>query len=68
MWCFNTCEKEWTEVPYLGLETPQARHNHAACLIGDIIYVFGGETFEGAALNDFYAFMIKGPQAIFHMS
>lgn len=37
-------------------DTPTPRHGHAACIVGHLMYVFGGETFEGEALDDLFVF------------
>lgn len=55
IWMFNAIENTWTEAGVMG-DTPAPRHSHAACVIGHLIYVFGGETYEGVALDDLFAF------------
>lgn len=55
MWIFNAIHETWTENWVKG-DTPAARHGHSACLIEDLMYIFGGESFEGVALDDLYVF------------
>jgi len=55
MWIFDVIENTWTEPSVKG-DTPAARHGHSACIVDHLMYVFGGETFEGEAFDDLYAF------------
>lgn len=57
-WSFDTRTEKWTELACLG-SVPSPRHSHAACLIDDIMYVFGGETDDGHALDDLFAFKLR---------
>lgn len=55
MWIFNAIQETWTENWVKG-DTPAPRHGHSACLIEHLMYIFGGESFEGVALDDLYMF------------
>lgn len=55
MWIFNAIQETWTETWVKG-DTPAPRHGHSACLIEHLMYIFGGESFEGVALDDLYVF------------
>jgi len=55
MWIFDVLENTWTEASVKG-DTPSPRHGHSACVVEHLIYIFGGETFEGQTLGDLYAF------------
>jgi N-acetylneuraminic acid mutarotase len=48
----NTALKSWTKIKGTG-STPSGRAGHSATVIGNTIYVFGGESSSGV-LGDFY--------------
>ncbi|KAG9714784.1 hypothetical protein KCU59_g20146, partial [Aureobasidium melanogenum] len=47
----------WSQLECIGY-IPVAREGHAAALVGDVMYVFGGRTEEGNDLGDLAAFRI----------
>ena len=50
-WSFNTMARTWTELQCTGF-IPSPRSGHAAALVGDIMYVFGGFSADKAYLDD----------------
>lgn len=48
----------WTQHDYVGF-VPAPREGHAATLVNDVMYVFGGRTEEGLDLGDLAAFRIS---------
>ena len=57
-WSFDISTKTWTELQCAGT-IPSPRSGHAAVLIDNIMYVFGGETAEGTILGDLAAFNLS---------
>ncbi|KAG0354650.1 Negative regulator of mitotic exit [Podila minutissima] len=53
----HTARKEWNRPLFLGL-LPPPRHSHAACVVGTIMYIFGGQL-NSYYLNDIAAFDMK---------
>jgi N-acetylneuraminic acid mutarotase len=53
-WSFNISTRKWTELQCAG-SVPPPRAAHAAVLVGDVMYVFGGVTVDGTKLNDLTA-------------
>jgi Galactose oxidase, central domain len=53
-WSFNISTRKWTELQCTG-SIPSPRVNHAAVLIDDVMYVFGGRTIDGTCLGDLTA-------------
>uniref|UniRef100_A0A0G4HCC5 BTB domain-containing protein n=1 Tax=Chromera velia CCMP2878 TaxID=1169474 RepID=A0A0G4HCC5_9ALVE len=62
-WEFNLSSRVWTQIVYdsSGGSPPMARDSHAAVVLGDSLYLFGGST--GIARNDLFHFLIKPPPA-----
>ncbi|KAF8499857.1 hypothetical protein F5888DRAFT_1921663 [Russula emetica] len=52
-WSFNILTRKWTELQCTG-SIPSPRAGHAAVLVGDIMYVFGGNA-DGINLGDLTA-------------
>ena len=50
-WSFNISTREWTELQCTG-SIPSPRSGHAAVLIDDVMYVFGGLAPGGTKLGD----------------
>jgi len=50
-WSFNTSSRKWTELQCTG-SIPSPRTGHAAVLIDDVMYVFGGYAHDGTYLRD----------------
>ena len=53
-WSFNISTRKWTELECTG-SIPSPRASHAAALIDDVIYVFGGLTEDYTSLGDLTA-------------
>ncbi|THH09190.1 hypothetical protein EW145_g2194 [Phellinidium pouzarii] len=57
-WSFNTTTRQWTELNCIGF-IPSPREGHAAALVNDVIYIFGGRGVDGNDLGDLAAFKIS---------
>ena len=57
VWAYDPKVNIWTELESIGY-IPQAREGHAAALVGDVMYIFGGRTEDGMDLGDLAAFRI----------
>ncbi|KAG8732623.1 Negative regulator of mitotic exit [Ceratobasidium sp. 423] len=57
-WCFDMQTKTWTELTCIGF-IPVPREGHAAALVGDVMYVFGGRGVDGKDLGDLGSFKIS---------
>ena len=57
VWCYDPVPNSWTQLDYVGF-VPAPREGHAATLVNDVMYVFGGRTEEGTDLGDLAAFRI----------
>ena len=57
-WAFDTTTKAWCELPCSGY-IPAPREGHAAALVDDIMYVFGGRGVNGANIGQLAAFRIS---------
>jgi N-acetylneuraminic acid mutarotase len=53
-WSFDISTRKWTELQCTG-SIPSPRADHAAVLLGDVMYVFGGRSQDGAYLSDLTA-------------
>ena len=53
-WSFNISARKWTKLQCTG-SIPSPRFGHAAVLIGEIMYVFGGVAPSGTILGDLAA-------------
>ena len=53
-WSFDISTREWTELQCTGY-IPSPREGHAAALVDDVMYVFGGRGVDGADLSDLTA-------------
>ena len=53
-WSFNISTRKWTELQCTG-SIPSPRGYHAAVLIDDVMYVYGGRTAGGTILGDMTA-------------
>ena len=53
-WSFNIPTQKWTELQCTG-SIPSPRSSHAAVLIDDVMYVFGGNAADGTILGDLTA-------------
>ena len=57
VWCYDPIPNAWITVDCIGY-IPCPREGHAAALVGDVMYIFGGRTEEGIDLGDLAAFRI----------
>jgi hypothetical protein len=57
-WSFNISTRKWTLLQCTG-SVPSPRSSHAAVLVGDVMYVFGGCTIDGTYLGDLTAFNLS---------
>ena len=55
-WSFNISTRKWTELQCTG-SIPSPRAGHAAVLVDDVMYVFGG--YDGTHLGDLIAFNLS---------
>lgn len=58
VWCYDPAVNAWTQLDCIGY-IPAPREGHAAALVDDVMYVFGGRTNEGSDLGDLAAFRIS---------
>ncbi|KAJ7124536.1 hypothetical protein C8R44DRAFT_619859 [Mycena epipterygia] len=56
-WSFDLTTRMWSELQCIGF-IPAPREGHAAALVDDIIYIFGGHGADGKDLSDLAAFRI----------
>lgn len=57
-WSFDLQTKRWSELQCIGF-IPSPREGHAAAIVDDVIYIFGGRGLDGKDLNDLSAFKIS---------
>lgn len=57
-WSFSLSTRKWTELQCIGF-IPSAREGHAAAVVGNVIYIFGGRGIDGQDLSDLAAFKIS---------
>ena len=57
VWSYDPRINTWTQLDCIGY-IPAPREGHSAALVGDVMYIFGGRTEEGADLGDLAAFRI----------
>ena len=58
MWCYDAPSNSWSQLDCIGY-IPVAREGHAASLVDDVMYIFGGRNEDGADLGDLAAFRIS---------
>ncbi|TVY65606.1 Tip elongation aberrant protein, partial [Lachnellula suecica] len=58
VWCYDPQTNAWTSLDCIGY-IPAPREGHAAAIVDDVMYIFGGRTEEGADLGDLAAFRIS---------
>lgn len=58
VWTYDPRTNRWTQLDCIGY-IPVPREGHAAALVGDVMYIFGGRTEEGNDLGDLAAFRIS---------
>ncbi|KAJ7107616.1 hypothetical protein C8R43DRAFT_1044594 [Mycena crocata] len=57
-WSFDLTTRKWSELQCIGF-IPSPREGHAAALVDDVIYIFGGRGVDGKDLSDLAAFKIS---------
>ena len=57
-WTFDTTTNKWSELTCIGF-TPSPREGHAAAIVDDVVYVFGGRGVDGKDLGDLGAFKLS---------
>jgi hypothetical protein len=57
-WSFDISTRKWTELQCTG-SIPSPRSGHAAALIDDVMYVFGGFTMDKTYLDDLIALQLS---------
>ena len=57
-WMFDVPTRRWEELSCIGY-IPSPREGHAAALVDDVMYVFGGRGVDGKDLGDLTAFKIS---------
>ncbi|KAJ8594806.1 galactose oxidase, partial [Rhizopogon salebrosus TDB-379] len=57
-WSFDTNTRVWTELQCIGF-IPSPREGHAAAVVDDVIYIFGGRGVDGKDLGDLAAFKMS---------
>lgn len=58
VWSYSPHTNSWTQLECIGY-IPSPREGHAAALVGDVMYIFGGRNEEGNDLGDLAAFRIS---------
>lgn len=64
-WAFDMNTRTWSELQCIGF-IPSPREGHAAALVDDVMYVFGGRGVDGKDLGDLAAFKITSTSSIIH--
>jgi hypothetical protein len=57
-WLFKISTRKWTELQCTGY-TPSPRCGHAAAVVDDVMYVFGGRRVDEATADDLLAFKLS---------
>ena len=57
-WSFDVATGIWTELSCIGY-IPTPREGHAAAIVDDVVYIFGGRDVNGKDLGDLAAFKIS---------
>ena len=57
-WSFDISTRKWTELQCTG-SIPSPRASHAAVLVNDVVYVFGGVSMDEGHLDDLYALQLS---------
>lgn len=58
VWSFDHRTNTWNQLDCIGY-IPSPREGHAAAMVGDVMYIFGGRDSEGLDLGDLAAFRIS---------
>ncbi|KAF8140428.1 hypothetical protein EV363DRAFT_1579771 [Boletus edulis] len=57
-WTYDVNTRRWTELQCIGF-IPSPREGHAAAVVDDVIYIFGGRGVDGKDLGDLAAFKLS---------
>lgn len=57
-WAYDVNSRRWTELQCIGF-IPSPRESHAAAVVDDVIYIFGGRGVDGKDLGDLAAFKMS---------
>ncbi|EKM61291.1 uncharacterized protein PHACADRAFT_247796, partial [Phanerochaete carnosa HHB-10118-sp] len=57
-WVFDTNTRMWSELTCIGF-IPSPREGHAAAVVDDVVYIFGGRGVDGKDLGDLGAFKLS---------
>jgi hypothetical protein len=57
-WLFDALTRKWTQLQCTG-HIPASREGHAAAVVDDVMYVFGGRDVKMAYLDDVIAFKLS---------
>ncbi|GJE87566.1 hypothetical protein PsYK624_036490 [Phanerochaete sordida] len=57
-WIFDTNTRMWSELTCIGF-IPSPREGHAAAVVDDVVYIFGGRGVDGKDLGDLGAFKLS---------
>jgi hypothetical protein len=57
-WLFESSTRKWTELQCTG-DIPSPRDGHAAAVVDNVVYIFGGRGVDGAKLADLLAFELS---------
>lgn len=63
VWCYEYRANQWTQIDCVGF-IPTPREGHAAALVNDVMYIFGGRTDEGRASGDLLEVLV--PERVEH--
>ncbi|KAI9760330.1 MAG: hypothetical protein M4579_001734 [Chaenotheca gracillima] len=58
VWAYDPRPNAWTQLDCIGF-IPAPREGHAAAIVGDVMYIFGGRTEDANDLGDLAAFRIS---------
>ena len=53
LWCFDISLNKWSQIPTSG-ELPPPMNEHASCIVGENLYVYGGNDFSGIIYDSLY--------------
>ena len=62
-WAFDLNTRKWSELQCIGF-IPSPREGHAAALVDDVVYIFGGRGVDGKDLGDLAAFKISSQYSV----
>lgn len=63
-WAYDVNTRRWTELQCIGY-IPSSREGHAAAVVDDVIYIFGGRGVDGKDLGDLAAFKLSSECSFF---